>query len=119
MMNGKSAITILIVAAAAVMGWLLWRSRQQQVVVVGSVPTPTVAPSQVSPQAVIANAFGNLLNFGSNWLAQWANTKLNAPTPNPATTTPYKPPTLTSKGPSTTVPAGSTPNLVTTPTYFA
>lgn len=105
-------ITLLIVAAAAMVGWTMWRRRAA--VPAPSVPVPTVQPNQLAPQAVVANAFSDLLNIGTNSLAQWFRERVN---PKPGEAVPYKPPPLASKGPTISVPAGSTPNLQTTPIY--
>ncbi len=109
-------MVILLIAAAAAVGFVLGQ-RRRGAVTGATVPGATVAPRVVSPQAVVANAFSDLLNFGANWAAQYYSSKTQA---KPGEAVPYKPPTITSKGPTTSVPAGATPNIQTTPVgYYA
>lgn len=112
----KRTMLFLLIAAAAAVGFVLWH-RSRGAVTGATVPGATVAPTVVSPQAVVANAFSDLLNFGANWAAQYFATKSQA---NPGEAVPYKPPPVTSRGPTTAVPAGATPNVQTTPAgYYA
>jgi len=111
----KRTMIFLLVAAAAVAGFVLWSRRRGQAG--ASVPTPTVAPTQLAPQAIVSNAFSDLLQAGQNWASQYFRERV---APRQADAVPYKPPPITSKGPSPAVPAANTPAIVTTPTgYYA
>jgi hypothetical protein len=119
----KRTMIFLLVAAAAVAGFVLWSRRRQGLdrffnnAAAASVPTPTVAPTQLAPQAIVSNAFSDLLQAGQNWASQYFRERV---APRQADAVPYKPPPITSKGPSPAVPAANTPAIVTTPTgYYA
>lgn len=105
---------VAIVAAAAVIGYMWWRSSKAK-----PAPgiAPVVVPSQVAPGAAVSNAFVNLAGAGANWVAQWFVDKVSAPPPGTYTTS--KPPPVTAKGTTEATSAAIFPNLITTPTYFA
>ena len=114
-MTKRTMVTLLIVAAAAV-GLFFWAKKRQMLAQAASVPGATVAPSQLAPQAIVAQSFADLLQWGSNWSAQWFKDRI-VKQPDAV---PYKPIPITSKPVSPATPAASTPAIVTTPgTYYA
>lgn len=107
---------ILIAVVAAAVGLVLYSRRRAAGVAVG-IPTTTVAPTQLAPQAVVARSFADLTQVGANWVAQWFTSKVAPPQ---QAAVPYKPPPINAKPATVATPAASSPNLVTSPgTYYA
>jgi uncharacterized iron-regulated membrane protein len=112
----KRTMILVLVAAAAVAGIVLWSRRRRQAAAMIAPPAATVAPTQLAPQAIVANAFSDLLNAGANWAAQYIRDK---GTRQPDAV-PYKPPPIASKPATAATPISNTPAVVTTPTgYYA
>jgi hypothetical protein len=116
-MSKRTMMTLLVAALAAV-GLVLWmRHRRAGGVPAAGIPTTTVTPTELAPQAVVARSFSDLLQVGANWAAQWFSTKVAAPQ---QAAVPYKPPPITSKPATPATPAANTPNVQTIPTtYYA
>ena len=109
----KPVLVILIAAALVVVGILIWKAQKTAGQAAAGAPkTPDAPPLP----AQLANAFSTLLGSAVNTTAQWFSDRLSTPSRGVVT---EKPTPVNGKGPTVSVPAGSTPNVVNQPTYFA
>jgi hypothetical protein len=116
----KSVVVILVAAAAVVAGIIVWKKKAAAAPLRFSAPPP---PEPRPLQGVLADAFSDLVRGVTNAGVQWFSDKVNKPAAPEGMggkgTVTEKPAPVTGQGPSVAVPAGSTPNVLTTASYWA
>jgi hypothetical protein len=77
-MSKRMAWILGAVAAAAVIGWIIWQRRSAAVTVVALPPPAPSQPATATTHSTsIANAFTDFVGAATNWGAQWFSTQVS------------------------------------------